>query len=188
MQSACGILYGERSHRRAFLEHCGRAGGATVTFEPGARTAWHTHQTIIITPGCGWVQVEGRLARGSAARRHPGSHPLIGTSPGFAPPRSWTATPAIRPTVSRKLVPYAIVGFAAALSAENRVGRLASGHPFNGRPLASAASRSRHQRGARSNGRVHPILGSRCHLDRPLRGEVPIDPPTPQPLQRLSSA
>lgn len=39
-----------------------RAGGATVTFEPGARTAWHTHplgQTLIIIAGCGWVQVEG---------------------------------------------------------------------------------------------------------------------------------
>lgn len=37
----------------------GRAGGASVTFEPGARTAWHTHplgQTLIITAGCGWVQ------------------------------------------------------------------------------------------------------------------------------------
>jgi len=36
-----------------------RAGGAVVTFEPGARTAWHTHplgQTLIITAGCGWVQ------------------------------------------------------------------------------------------------------------------------------------
>jgi quercetin dioxygenase-like cupin family protein len=33
--------------------------GANVTFEPGARTAWHTHplgQTLIITAGCGWVQ------------------------------------------------------------------------------------------------------------------------------------
>ncbi len=39
-----------------------RAGGALVTFEPGARTAWHTHplgQTLIITAGCGWVQREG---------------------------------------------------------------------------------------------------------------------------------
>jgi len=36
-----------------------RAGGAAVTFEPGARTAWHTHplgQTLIVTAGCGWVQ------------------------------------------------------------------------------------------------------------------------------------
>ncbi len=35
------------------------AGGAYVTFEPGARTAWHTHplgQTLIVTAGCGWAQ------------------------------------------------------------------------------------------------------------------------------------
>ena len=34
----------------------------SVTFEPGARTAWHTHplgQTLIVTAGCGWVQREG---------------------------------------------------------------------------------------------------------------------------------
>ena len=39
-----------------------RAAAASVTFEPGARTAWHTHplgQTLIITTGCGWVQREG---------------------------------------------------------------------------------------------------------------------------------
>jgi quercetin dioxygenase-like cupin family protein len=39
-----------------------RVGGAQVTFEPGARTAWHTHplgQTLIITAGLGWVQREG---------------------------------------------------------------------------------------------------------------------------------
>jgi quercetin dioxygenase-like cupin family protein len=39
-----------------------RAGGAAVTFEPGSRTAWHTHplgQTLIVTSGCGWVQNEG---------------------------------------------------------------------------------------------------------------------------------
>jgi quercetin dioxygenase-like cupin family protein len=39
-----------------------RARGASVTFEPGARSAWHTHplgQTLIVTAGCGWVQSEG---------------------------------------------------------------------------------------------------------------------------------
>jgi quercetin dioxygenase-like cupin family protein len=39
-----------------------RVGGALVTFEPGARTAWHTHpfgQTLVVTTGCGWVQREG---------------------------------------------------------------------------------------------------------------------------------
>ena len=38
-----------------------RAASAMVTFEPGARTAWHTHplgQTLIITTGIGWVQKE----------------------------------------------------------------------------------------------------------------------------------
>ena len=36
--------------------------GAHVTFEPGARTAWHTHplgQTLIVTAGCGWAQRMG---------------------------------------------------------------------------------------------------------------------------------
>ena len=39
-----------------------RVSGAYVTFEPGARTAWHTHplgQTLIITFGLGWVQRDG---------------------------------------------------------------------------------------------------------------------------------
>src|SRR5438874_12479882 len=48
------------------LERCafksdepGRVQGAYVTFEPGARTAWHTHplgQTLIVTAGCGRAQ------------------------------------------------------------------------------------------------------------------------------------
>ena len=39
-----------------------RVFGATVTFEPGARAAWHTHplgQTLIVTAGCGLVQCWG---------------------------------------------------------------------------------------------------------------------------------
>jgi len=43
-----------------------RIGGATVTFEPGARTAWHTHplgQTLIVTAGSGLVQQWGEPAR-----------------------------------------------------------------------------------------------------------------------------
>jgi quercetin dioxygenase-like cupin family protein len=39
-----------------------RVGGAIVTFEPGARTAWHTHplgQTLIVLSGLGWAQREG---------------------------------------------------------------------------------------------------------------------------------
>ena len=44
-----------------------RARAASVTFEPGARTAWHTHplgQNLIVTSGCGWVQSEGAPKRG----------------------------------------------------------------------------------------------------------------------------
>ena len=39
-----------------------RAAGASVTFEPGARTAWHTHplgQTLIVIAGFGWAQRDG---------------------------------------------------------------------------------------------------------------------------------
>jgi len=44
---------------------------ALVTFEPGARTAWHTHpfgQTLIVTVGAGWVQREGEAKQ----EIHPG--------------------------------------------------------------------------------------------------------------------
>lgn len=40
----------------------GRTGGSIVTFEPGARTHWHTHplgQILIVTSGLGWTQCEG---------------------------------------------------------------------------------------------------------------------------------
>jgi quercetin dioxygenase-like cupin family protein len=48
-----------------------RVGGATVKFEPGARTAWHTHplgQTLFVISGLGWVQRE----RGPIEEIHPG--------------------------------------------------------------------------------------------------------------------
>ncbi|MGU3438190.1 cupin domain-containing protein [Actinomycetes bacterium M1A6_2h] len=40
--------------------------GAEVTFEPGARTAWHTHpagQTLVVTDGRGWIQKRGEARR-----------------------------------------------------------------------------------------------------------------------------
>jgi len=48
-----------------------RAATAYVTFEPGARSNWHTHplgQTLIVTAGCGWTQCEG----GPIVEIHPG--------------------------------------------------------------------------------------------------------------------
>lgn len=56
-----------------------RIGGATVTFEPGARTAWHTHplgQTLIVISGLGWVQREG----GPIEEIRPGD--IVWISPG----------------------------------------------------------------------------------------------------------
>ena len=53
--------------------------GASVTFEPGARTAWHTHplgQTLIVIAGCGWAQREG----GSVEVIRPGD--VVWFSPG----------------------------------------------------------------------------------------------------------
>ena len=38
-----------------------RVACASVTFEPGARSAWHTHplgQILVVTAGCGWTQCE----------------------------------------------------------------------------------------------------------------------------------
>jgi quercetin dioxygenase-like cupin family protein len=52
---------------------------ASVTFEPGARTAWHTHplgQTLIVTAGCGWAQREG----GAVEELHLGD--VVWFSPG----------------------------------------------------------------------------------------------------------
>ena len=56
-----------------------RVQGASVTFEPGARTAWHTHplgQTLIVTFGVGWVQRWG----GSIEEIRPGD--VVWFSPG----------------------------------------------------------------------------------------------------------
>jgi quercetin dioxygenase-like cupin family protein len=53
--------------------------GASVTFEPGARPAWHTHplgQTLIVTSGCGWAQRDGspieEIRPGDVVRSAPG--------------------------------------------------------------------------------------------------------------------
>lgn len=56
-----------------------RVGGASVTFEPGARTAWHTHpfgQTLLVTAGRGLAQREG----GSVEELQPGD--VIWFAPG----------------------------------------------------------------------------------------------------------
>ena len=69
-----------------------RIGGAIVTFEPGARTAWHAHplgQTLIVTNGCGWVQREG----GSVEQIRPGD--VVWFEPGEKHWHGATATTAM---------------------------------------------------------------------------------------------
>ena len=69
-----------------------RVGGACVTFEPGARTAWHTHplgQTLVVLYGCGWVQSEG----GPIREIRPGD--VVWFSPGEKHWHGATATTAM---------------------------------------------------------------------------------------------
>src|SRR3954465_10676999 len=68
-----------------------QASGAYVTFEPGARTAWHTHprgQTLIVTSGVGRVQVEGgaveEIRAGDVVVIPPGKRHWHGASPTTA--------------------------------------------------------------------------------------------------------
>jgi quercetin dioxygenase-like cupin family protein len=68
-----------------------RVRGASVTFEPGARTAWHTHplgQTLIITAGCGRAQHEGgpieEIRPGDVVSFAPGEKHWHGASPTTA--------------------------------------------------------------------------------------------------------
>ena len=65
--------------------------GASVTFEPGARTAWHTHplgQTLIVTAGCGRAQHEGgpveEIRPGDVVWFSPGEKHWPGASPTTA--------------------------------------------------------------------------------------------------------
>jgi quercetin dioxygenase-like cupin family protein len=68
-----------------------RVGGAIVTFEPGARTAWHTHplgQTLIVTSGSGRLQREGgpieEIRPGDIVWFEPGEKHWHGASPTTA--------------------------------------------------------------------------------------------------------
>ena len=68
-----------------------RVVGASVTFEPGARTAWHTHplgQTLVVTAGLGWAQRDGgpveEIRPGDVVWFAPGEKHWHGASPTTA--------------------------------------------------------------------------------------------------------
>jgi len=85
-----------------------RASAGSVTFEPGARTAWHTHplgQTLIIASGFGWVQREG----GPIEEVRPGD--VVWFPPGLkhwhgASPTTAMTHIAIQETLNRKNVDW----------------------------------------------------------------------------------
>ncbi|HEX8045368.1 (R)-mandelonitrile lyase [Rhizobium sp.] len=69
----------------------GNLSGGTVTFEPGARTAWHTHplgQTLLVVSGLGWVQREGgpveEIRPGDIVWFEPGEKHWHGAAPDCA--------------------------------------------------------------------------------------------------------
>jgi quercetin dioxygenase-like cupin family protein len=68
-----------------------RVQSVNVTFEPGARTAWHMHplgQTLIVMAGCGWVQRDGapieEVRPGDVIWFHPGEKHWHGATPTTA--------------------------------------------------------------------------------------------------------
>jgi quercetin dioxygenase-like cupin family protein len=84
------LLHWRGSDRHAFQR---QRSGATVTFEPRARTAWHTHplgQTLIVTSGLGWVQAEG------GPKREVRAGDIVWIPPGEKHWHGATATTAMR--------------------------------------------------------------------------------------------
>ena len=96
-----------------------RAAAASVTFEPGARTAWHTHplgQTLIITAGCGWVQREG----GKVEMVYPGD--VVWFEPGEKHWHGATATTAMTHIATQENLDGKVVDWMEQVSDEQYQG------------------------------------------------------------------
>jgi quercetin dioxygenase-like cupin family protein len=96
-----------------------RAMGASVTFEPGARTAWHTHplgQTLIVTSGCGLVQRWG----GPIERVRPGD--VVWFPPGVKHWHGATATVAMTHIAIQEALDGRAVEWLEAVSEEQYAG------------------------------------------------------------------
>ena len=96
--------------------------GYAVTFDPGARTAWHTHplgQTLIITAGSGWVQREG----------DPAQQVRPGDVVRFAPmERHWhgaTATTGMTHVALQEALDGVVVTWAEQVSPDDYIGPVA---------------------------------------------------------------
>ena len=86
------MVHRHRAHRPVVCrQRASAAAGNAVTFEPGARTAWHTHplgQVLIVTAGCGRAQTEGGpvevIRPGDVIRFAPGEKHWHGGAPTTA--------------------------------------------------------------------------------------------------------
>jgi quercetin dioxygenase-like cupin family protein len=90
-----------------------RVRGASVTFDAGARTAWHTHplgQTLIVTAGCGWVQREG----GPVEEIRPGD--VVWFSPGEKHWHGATATTGMTHTALQEALDGKVVDWMEKVS------------------------------------------------------------------------
>ena len=97
-----------------------RMAGNLVTFEPGARTAWHTHplgQTLIVTAGSGWVQQWG----GQVQEIRPGD--VIWIPPGVKHWHGATATTAMTHIAIHEQLDGRVVDWMEQVSDEQYRGR-----------------------------------------------------------------
>ena len=84
-----------------------RRAGASVTFEPGARTAWHTHplgQTLIVTAGCGWAQPGADQSRKSGLATSSGLRRARSTGTVPRRPRRCHTSRSRRSSTARRLI------------------------------------------------------------------------------------
>jgi len=96
-----------------------RAAGLSVTFEPGARTFWHTHplgQTLIVTAGCGRVQTWG----GPVEEIRPGD--VIWISPGEKHWHGAAPTTAMTHIATHEQIDGKVVDWLEAVSDEQYLG------------------------------------------------------------------
>jgi 4-carboxymuconolactone decarboxylase len=90
-----------------------RLGGATVTFQAGARTHWHVHplgQLLVVTEGEGWVQAEGEAVRAVKAGD------VVWTAPGVKHWHGATPTSAMTHVAVAETLPGEAVQWREAVS------------------------------------------------------------------------
>lgn len=116
---------------RLFQPHApARTSAGHVTFDPGARSAWHTHplgQTLIITSGCGWVQRDG----GPVEEVHPGD--VIWFPPGEKHWHGATPTTGMTHIAIQEAVDGKVVDWLDTSATSNTAVQISTGAAMRGR-------------------------------------------------------